>query len=160
MCSYFLPGRVLKNCLSRAAKRGVKVKIILAGPCDIMLAKYAERYLYNWMLRNGIEVYEYQQSVLHAKMMVVDNHWVTIGSFNVNNISTYASMELNLDVRNKPFAGSVQELMDGIIENDCIRVTEKNIKNNIGFFKRLLQKTSYEIIRIVLNLSTFYFRPE
>jgi cardiolipin synthase len=125
-----------------------------------MLAKYAERYLYNWMLRNGIEVYEYQQSVLHAKMMVVDNHWVTIGSFNVNNISTYASMELNLDVRNKPFAGSVQELMDGIIENDCIRVTEKNIKNNIGFFKRLLQKTSYEIIRIVLNLSTFYFRPE
>jgi cardiolipin synthase len=160
MCSYFLPGRVLRHRLSLAAKRGVKVKLILAGPSDVMLAKHAERYLYSWMLRNGIEIYEYQPSVLHAKMMVVDRHWVTIGSYNVNNVSAYASMELNLDIRNKRFASSVQNVMDTIIKKDCTGVTEKNFINNAGFFKRLLQKSCYEFIRVVLNLSTFYFKPE
>ena len=160
MCSYFLPGRVLRHRLSLAAKRGVKVKIILAGPSDVMLAKYAERYLYTWMLKNGIEIYEYQPIVLHAKMMVVDEHWMTIGSFNVNNISAYASMELNLDVRNKPFAISVQKMMDEIIEKNCIPVTEQNFITNATFFKRMIQRWSYELIRIILNLSTFYFKHE
>lgn len=160
MCSYFLPGRVLRHRLARAARRGVKVRLILAGPSDIMLAKHAERYLYGWMLKNGIEIYEYQPSVLHVKMMVVDEHWVTIGSFNVNNVSAYASMELNLDVRNKSFALSTQKLMNSIIANSCVQVTEKNFITNATFFKRFMQKTSYEIVRVILNLSTFYFKRE
>jgi cardiolipin synthase len=160
MCSYFLPGRVLRKRLSVAAKRGVKVKLILAGPSDVMLAKHAERYLYRWMLRNGIEIYEYQLSVLHAKMMVVDNRWVTIGSYNVNNVSAYASMEMNFDVRNKPFASSVQNVMDSIIEKNCIQVTRKSPVVRTNFFKKFIQKSSYELIRVILNLSTFYFKQE
>ena len=160
MCSYFLPGRILRNRLASAAKRGVKVKLILAGPSDVKLAKYAERYLYRLLLKNGIEVYEYQPSVLHSKMMVVDGHWVTIGSYNVNNVSAYASLELNLDVRNKPFALSVQELMDNIIEYDCLKVTDKNVTTNTNFLKRFLQRSAYEIVRAVINLSTFYFKHE
>lgn len=160
VCSYFLPGRILRHRLSLAAKRGVKVKLVLAGPSDIMLAKHAERYLYNWMLKNNIEIYEYQPAVLHAKMTVVDHHWVTIGSYNVNNVSAYASMELNLDVRNKPFANSVQAEIDAIISKYCVRVTEKNFITHAGFFKRLLQKSCYEFIRVVLNLTTFYFKTE
>ena len=160
MCSYFLPGQVLRHRLSMAARRGVKIKLILAGRSDIPLAKYAEQYLYAWMLRNGIEIYEYQPSVLHAKLMAVDDHWVTIGSFNVNNVSAYASKELNLDVRNKTFASSVARLMDKIIEEDCVQVTEKNFISNATFFKRFLQKSAYEFIRVVLNLSTFYFKHE
>jgi cardiolipin synthase len=160
MCSYFLPGRVLRKRLGLAAKRGVKVKLILAGPSDVMLAKYAERYLYRWMLRNKIEIYEYQPSVLHAKMMVVDDRWVTIGSFNVNNVSAYASMEMNFDVRNKPFASSVQKTMETIIEKDCIQVTRKSPVFNAGLFKQFIQKSSYELIRVILNLSTFYFKQE
>lgn len=158
MCSYFLPGSVLRSRLSQAAKRGVKVKIILAGPSDVMLAKYAERYLYRWMLKNEIEIYEYQPTILHAKIMVTDNHRVTIGSYNVNNVSAYASTELNLDVRNKPFALSVQKLIDSIIANDCVQVKKKRFAPN--FFARLSQKTAYEIIRVILNLSTFYFKHE
>jgi cardiolipin synthase A/B len=160
MCSYFLPGRVLRKRLSLAAKRGVKVKIILAGPSDVILAKYAERYLYAWMLRNHIEIYEYQPTVLHAKMMVVDNHWVTIGSFNVNNVSAYASVELNVDVRNRKFAASVQEVMDSIMATDCIKVKQKNFVSRATIIRRFLQKSAYEFIRVILNLSTFYFRHE
>jgi cardiolipin synthase A/B len=160
MCSYFLPGRVLRNRLSIAATRGVKVRVILAGPSDVMLAKHAERYLYAWMLRNGIEIYEYQPTVLHAKMMVVDDRLFTIGSFNVNNVSAYASVELNLDIRNKLLATQVKKTMDSIIEQDCIRVTERNFLTNATLFKRFIQMSSYEIIRGILNLSTFYFKHE
>jgi cardiolipin synthase A/B len=158
MCSYFLPGRTLRNRLANAAERGVKVKLILAGPSDVRLAKYAERYLYSLLLKKGIEIYEYQPAVLHAKMMVVDGHWVTIGSYNVNNVSAYASVELNLDIRNKPFALSVGELMDNIIKNDCVKVTEKKLTTNTGFLRRFLQRSAYEVVRAVINLSTFYFK--
>ena len=160
MCSYFLPGRILRNKLHNAAKRGIKIKLILAGPSDVMLAKHAERYLYRWMLKNGFEIYEYQPAVLHAKIACVDNRWVTIGSYNVNNVSAYASMELNLDVRNRPFALTVQKEMNEIIKRDCIKVSEKNFITNANLFKRFLQKASYEFIRVVINLSTFYFKHE
>jgi cardiolipin synthase A/B len=160
MCSYFLPGHVLRRQLNKASQRGVKIKVILAGPSDVMLAKYAERYLYDWMFRNNIEIYEYQPTVLHAKMAIADNHWMTIGSFNVNNISAYASSEINVDVRNRPFVVSVNHVLEEIIKTDCIQVTRKNFKTNATLFRRFLQKTSYEIIRIVLNVSTFYFKHE
>lgn len=159
ICSYFLPGSILMHRLFLAAKRGVKVKVVLAGPSDVMLAKYAERYLYKKMIRKGIEIYEYKPSVLHAKLMVVDERLVTIGSFNVNNMSAYASMELNLDVRNRPFAKKVQRLVDEIIETHCIPVRERSIAR-VGVLRNMLQKTAYEVVRVLLNLSTFYFKHE
>jgi cardiolipin synthase A/B len=160
MCSYFLPGYVLRRQLNKASQRGVKIKVILAGPSDVMLAKYAERYLYDWMFRNNIEIYEYQPSVLHAKLAIADNHWMTIGSFNVNNISAYASSEINVDVRDRSFVTSVNRILEEIIKKDCIRMTKKNFSPNATLFRRFLQKSSYEIIRLVLNLSTFYFKHE
>ena len=101
MCSYFLPGRTYRKLLSRASVRGVKIKVILAGKSDVAVSKNAERYLYDWLLRKNIRIYEFETTVLHAKMSVVDGDMVTIGSFNVNNISAYASLELNLDVKSK-----------------------------------------------------------
>jgi cardiolipin synthase A/B len=160
MCSYFLPGQELRSALGKAAKRGVKIKVILAGPSDVLMAKYAERYLYNWMLRNNIEVYEYQPTVLHAKLAVVDRHWVTIGSYNINNISAYASIELNLDIRNKPFARNVHNELEEIIENDCIKIGQENFKYLFPYHNLLLQRLSYEVIRLLLYLFTFYFRQE
>ena len=160
ICSYFLPGWELLRRLSKAAKRGVQIKIILAGPCDVKISKNAERYLYSWMLKNNIEIYEYQPNVLHAKLAVTDGHWVTIGSYNINNISAHASKEVNLDVRNKLFAQKVQKQMEQIIEQDCVRITTENYKASTGFFNRLWQKASYFFIKIVLNLFTFYFKRE
>ena len=154
-----MPGSILMHRLFLAAKRGVKVKVVLAGPSDVMLAKYAERYLYKKMIRKGIEIYEYKPSVLHAKLMVVDERLVTIGSFNVNNMSAYASMELNLDVRNRPFAKKMQRLVDEIIETHCIPVRERSIAR-VGVLRNMLQKTAYEVVRVLLNLSTFYFKHE
>jgi cardiolipin synthase len=160
MCSYFLPGRRLRKALANAAQRGIKIRVILAGLSDVMVAKWAERYLYNWMFQSGIEVYEYQPSILHAKLAMVDRHWVTVGSYNVNNISTYASIELNADIRNKPLASVVAKELDTIIAKDCVRITAEQFKLKLSFLNKLAQKLSYRFIDFVLYLFTFYFKHE
>ncbi len=160
MCSYFLPGRVHRNAISRASRRGVKIKVILASKSDVAVAKSAERYLYDWMLRNKIEIYEYQANILHAKVAVYDSRWSTVGSYNVNNISAYASLELNLDVRNRPFAQKVKVTLEQIIETDCKRITPENYKSSTHIFRRFWQRLCYSFINNVLNLFTFYFRQK
>jgi cardiolipin synthase len=154
MSSYFLPGREFRNRIEAAAKRGVKVKVVLTGNADILMIKYAERYIYQWLFKNKIEVYEYQKNVLHGKIAVRDGLWVTGGSYNVNNLSAFASIELNLDVDDKKFASHVQERLEEIIKKDCIRVTEKKFNKNSNLIKRLINKGSYEIFRFLFFLST------
>lgn len=160
MSSYFLPGQTYRNLLSRASARGVKVKVILAGKSDVALSKNAERFLYDWLLRKNIEIYEYETTVLHAKMSVGDRELVTVGSFNVNNISAYASLELNLDVKSKAFAGYVHEVMDDIIAKDCKQVTPENYHSSTNVFRRAWQKICYVLVNWILTLFTFYFKQE
>jgi cardiolipin synthase len=160
MCSYFLPGRTFRRAMSRAVKRGVKIKTILAGPSDVMIAKHAERYLYDWLLKNQVEIYEYQKTVLHAKIAVYDSRWVTAGSYNVNNISAYASLEINLDIRNKPFAIQTKAGLEKIINLDCRKITRDNYISSTRFFRRLWQKLCFSFINTMLSLFTFYFKQE
>ncbi len=160
MCSYFLPGRLFRKKISQAVKRGVQVKVILAGRSDIMMAKHAERYLYDWLLRNKIEVYEYQETVLHAKLAVYDERKVTIGSYNVNNISAYASLELNMDIENHSFANYVESELEQISNSHCKLITKENYISSTNIFKRIWQRFCYSFINNVLNLFTFYFRQE
>jgi cardiolipin synthase len=160
MCSYFLPGRTYRKLLSRAAARGVKIKVILAGKSDVPVSKNAERYLYDWLLRKNIRIYEFETTVLHAKMSVADGDMVTVGSFNVNNISAYASLELNLDIKSKEFASHVQEVMDKVIEKDCKSVTIENYRSSTNIFRKLWQKICYTFVNAMLTLFTFYFKQE
>jgi cardiolipin synthase len=160
MCSYFLPGRTYRKLLSRASARGVKIKVILAGKSDVPVSKNAERYLYDWMLRKNIKIYEFDTTVLHAKMSVVDGDMVTIGSFNVNNISAYASLELNLDIKSKEFASHVHDVMDKIIAKDCKSVTVENYRSSTNIFRKLWQKICYTFVNAMLTLFTFYFKQE
>ncbi|MEJ0057218.1 MAG: phospholipase D-like domain-containing protein [Bacteroidota bacterium] len=80
MSPYFLPGLMFRRAIKNASKRGVKIKVILAGLSDIGTSKYAERYLYRWLFKNKVEIYEYSKTVLHGKIAVSDaswgNHWI------------------------------------------------------------------------------------
>lgn len=158
LCSYFLPGHVIRRLLSRAAKRGVNIKIITAGQSDIMLTKYAERWLYDWLLRNKIALFEYQPTVLHAKVAICDEQWMTIGSYNINDISAYASIELNLDVQDETFARKVNKHLEEIIQKDCLPITYEYHMKTKNIFKQLARWFSYQFIRAVFHLFTFYFR--
>ncbi len=159
MSSYFLPGRVIRRNMVRASKRGVNISLVLAGTSDVKMSKYAERYIYRWMLRNKVRIYEYPKRVLHAKLSTYDEKWVTVGSYNVNDISAYASIELNLDIMDAEFAGEVTRHMQNTIEKDCIPITVDNLKN-YDIVTRFLQWWSYEVFRALLYIFTFYFRQQ
>jgi cardiolipin synthase A/B len=160
MSSYFLPGRIIRHNMSKAAKRGISISVVVTDESDVKLAKHAERYMYRWLLKRRIRIFEYTKNILHAKLATCDYKWATIGSYNVNDISAYASIELNLDVRNEAFAAAVQKRMEEIIAKDCVEVTEESYITKYHFAKRLLQYCSYYIVRIIYYLFTFYFKQK
>ena len=136
LCSYFLPGVFIRRQMLAAIKRGVSIRVIAAGKSDVKVAKSAERWLYDWLLRNGIQLFEYRQNILHGKLAVCDEQWMTLGSYNINNISAYASIELNLDVRNPAFVKSVRQTLEEIIEKDCDRISFEKHKRTKNVFKQ------------------------
>ncbi|MDO9377098.1 MAG: phospholipase D-like domain-containing protein [Ferruginibacter sp.] len=159
LCSYFLPGTIIRKAIRRASDRGVKITVIVAGKSDLLVAKNAEKYMYDWLLRNKVELYEYQRNILHGKMAVCDGEWLTLGSYNINDISAYASVELNLDVRNKQFAVNVEETLQAIIKEDCIPISEQVHRQSTNTFKQFFRWISYIVFRALLFLFTFYLRP-
>lgn len=159
MSSYFIPSNFFRHNLIQAAKRGVKIKLILAGISDIDIAKDAERYLYRWALHHGIELYEYPKNVLHGKVAICDGRIVSIGSYNINDLSALASIELNIDVNDQHFAQHVQQEFEKIIEQDCIPISNHTgIKWN--FINRLYHWFAYTIVRFLFRIFTFYFRKK
>src|SRR5262249_17386243 len=84
LSAYFLPGTILRKMMMQAAQRGVAIKIIVGGISDVAISRQAEQYMYRWLFRNKIRVFEYQDTVLHGKMASYDGVWVTDGSYNVN----------------------------------------------------------------------------
>jgi cardiolipin synthase A/B len=156
--SYFLPGFIFRRGLAQAASRGVKIDVIVAGKSDVPLAKNAERYIYRWMFKNNINIFEYQPNILHAKISCYDGVWVTIGSYNVNNISAYASIELNLDVLDKEFASRVEAEMNEIKEKNCLPLTRDKYSTRFPIWVRFWQSLSYELVRLIFFLFTFYFK--
>ncbi len=158
LCSYFLPGSIMRKTMKRAVKRGVKIKVVMAGKSDLVVAKNAERFMYDWLLRNKVEIYEYQDNILHGKIAVCDSKWMTIGSYNVNDISAYASIELNLDVNNATFAKHVEQTIDEIIANDCLYITREIHSHSKNILRQFFRWVSYEIFRLTFNVFTFYFK--
>jgi cardiolipin synthase A/B len=159
MSSYFLPGRAIKRHMIAAVRRGVKVKLIIAGRSDVVVAKQAERWMYAWLFRHGIEVYEYKKNVLHGKISTYDGKFVTVGSYNLNNISAFASVELNLDIMNADFAAKAEQSFQYIIDNDCEKVTKDAFAHKNHLLLQFWQWVCYEIIQVSFFMFTFYFRP-
>jgi cardiolipin synthase len=158
MSSYFIPGTFFKKNILTALDRGVTVKLILAGISDIGISKYAEKYLYRWAIRHGIEIYEYNTNILHGKIAVYDNKFVTVGSYNINDISALASVELNLDINDEKFATNVTQTLSNIINKECVKINPNKNINQFSLKEQFLQWCSYELFRITFTLFTFYFR--
>jgi cardiolipin synthase A/B len=158
MCSYFLPGKIIRKLLRQASARGVKIKVIVAGQSDVKIAKSAERWMYDWLLRHKIELHEYQPTVLHAKVAVCDGKLCSIGSYNINDISAYASIELNIDVLDESFATKIENTLEDIIKNDCIYISKEKHLQTKNIFKQFYRWSSYKIFRIGFYMVTFYFK--
>lgn len=104
VCPYFYPGRLFRRALRSAARRGVRVRLLLQGKADYRFAALAAQVLYDEMLRAGVQVFEYTPAFLHAKVALVDDDWATVGSSNIDPLSLLLNLEANVIVRDEPFA--------------------------------------------------------
>lgn len=106
---YFLPNWDTIAALGAAAARGVEVRLLLPGPRnDKKLPYYASRRLYGLLLAAGVRIYEYMPSMMHAKAMVIDGRWVTLGSTNFDPRSFFLNSELNTSIDDERFAGEME----------------------------------------------------
>jgi cardiolipin synthase len=152
MASYFLPGRNERKLLRLASYRGVEIKIVLSAVSDAPVFKRATNFLYDFILRNNIKIYEYLPSNLHAKVATVDGIWCTIGSYNMNHLSDYGSVEMNADILDPGFAGKFENLLLEIIEKDCRQVTFDEYIRRKTYFFQLTDWFSYQMIRFLMRI--------
>ena len=107
---YFIPDKVMTKALVKAAARGVRVSVLVPGKIDSQLAYAMSRNHYGPLLLGGVQIYEYQVCLLHAKTMVVDGIWATIGTTNFDNRSFALNQEINLTVHDRAVAGRLEEI--------------------------------------------------
>jgi cardiolipin synthase len=109
--AYFLPTRRLRRDLIRTVRRGGRVQLILAGKTDVFVSQMAARSFYSRLLKAGVEIYEYQPQVLHAKLILCDRA-AYIGSSNLDIRSLNLNYELMLRLADKTLAVSAQEIFE------------------------------------------------
>lgn len=107
---YFIPDDVMTEALLNAVSRGVRVVVLAPGKIDSRLTYVASRSHYGQLLLGGVEIFEYQPALMHAKTMVVDDIWATIGSTNFDNRSFALNEELNLTVYNRALAQRLEAI--------------------------------------------------
>jgi cardiolipin synthase len=108
--AYFAPSDVFIGELCRAARRGVKVQLMLPAECDVHLLMVAARSFYDTLMSAGVEIFERQGAVLHAKTMVIDGETTVIGSTNLDYRSIEYNCELSAILRSREFGRQMQDL--------------------------------------------------
>lgn len=110
MTAYFLPSFSIRNALRKAARRGVDVRLIIAGPyTDQPWVYHASKRFYRRLLKSGVRIYEYQPRCLHVKMAVVDE-WCTLGSCNLDHWNLRWNLEANIEVDKGKFVDEMSAL--------------------------------------------------
>lgn len=127
---YFIPNRDLRRWLKDAVARGVDVRVLTASAnVDVKLTRWAARSHYEELLAAGVRIYEYRPAMLHAKTIVVDGVWGSVGSLNLDNVSLRLNDEATLLVQNQR-TGAV---LDSIFFADLERSEEIELA---GFGRR------------------------
>jgi cardiolipin synthase len=115
-CPYFYPRRAFRRSLLAAARRGVRVRLLMQGKVDYRLAALAARVLYDELLSQGVRIFEYTPAFLHAKVAVVDAGWATVGSSNIDPLSLLLNLEANAVIQDEQFASLLRQRLDQAIE--------------------------------------------
>ena len=133
--AYFLPGRRFRQALIDAARRGVRVMLLLQGRVEYALLRYASRALYGQLLAAGVDIREHSRGFLHAKVAVIDSRWATVGSSNIDPFSLMMSREANIVVRNPAFADELRREILDIAEQGSRRVEPGDWRNRAPWEK-------------------------
>ena len=109
--AYFVPGGKMRRALVSAARRGVRVRLLLQGRYEYFMQYYASRPIYGALLRAGVEIHEYSPSFLHAKVAVIDGRWATVGSSNLDPLSLLLAREANVVIDDAAFAAQLRDCL-------------------------------------------------
>jgi cardiolipin synthase len=150
--SYFLPGRNERKLIKNAGLRGVDISVVFSAESDAPMFKRATEFLYDFILRNKIRIYEYLPANLHAKVATVDGTWSTIGSYNLNHLSDYASVEINAGILDEKFTQQFDEVLKEIIRNDCRQVTLEEFNRRRTWLTKVNGWISYQTLRLLMRI--------
>jgi cardiolipin synthase A/B len=149
--AYFVPGAKLRRALVMAAKRGVKIQLLLQGKYEYFMQYHAARPIYGALLAAGIEIYEYDKSYLHAKVAVIDSVWATVGSSNLDPLSLLLAREANIVMQDANFAKSLRQRLQLAMSNEGKRVDAKQMANR-PWTQRINEVIAFAIMRTGLWL--------
>ncbi len=150
--AYFLPGRKLRKALIHAAQRGVRVRLLLQGRYEYFMQFHAVRLVYGVLLQAGVEIYEYAPSFLHAKVAVVDGHWATVGSSNLDPLSLLLAREANVMVDDAGFAGDLRNSLVQAMELHGLRVDPAHYAER-PWQQRVRDRLAYGLMRLGVFLT-------
>lgn len=149
--AYFLPGNRFRKLLKNAAARGVRVQLLVQGHTDHRFYQTASRALYHNLLTAGVAIHEYQASELHAKAAVVDGHWATVGSSNIDPFSLLLAREANIVVDDTDFAGDLRRrLQQAIAQSTPLDLADWRRRS---WSQRMLSRLAYGAVRMLLGLA-------
>jgi cardiolipin synthase len=152
--AYFFPGTRFRRALVRAAARGVRVVLLLQGRVEYVLLHYASRALYGTFLEAGVEIYEYHRSFMHAKVAVIDGHWATVGSSNIDPFSLMLAREANVVVEDRRFAVRLRSLLRADMEKGA-RVVVKTRWFRQPLWRRIPIWVGYGLARFTMGMFGF-----
>jgi cardiolipin synthase len=142
--AYFLPPWRLRRELARVAQSGGEVQFILAGKSDVKVSQLAAQSLYRRFLRSGVQIFEYQPQILHAKMVIIDDV-VYIGSSNIDHRSLNINYELMIRFNNPEMAAKAREVFDCTLQH-CHQITEAEWAKTRTLWKRIKQRMAYFLL--------------
>jgi cardiolipin synthase len=132
----------LRQHLAQAVARGARVRVLLAGKSDVPLMQLASRSLYRRLVNRGIEIWEYQPQVLHAKLIVVDDI-VFVGSSNLDPRSLRINFEVMLRIQDATLAAAARQRFEADLAQRAIPVTREALQHGRSWWQRLKQRFAY-----------------
>lgn len=150
--AYFVPGRKLRRGLVHAARRGVRVRLLLQGRYEYFMQYHAARPVYDALLKAGVEIHEYSVSFLHAKVAVIDGHWATVGSSNLDPLSLLLAREANVFVDDVTFAQALRTRLEIAMLHGGERVDPASYANR-PWHQLFLDRCALGLMRVLLFLN-------
>ena len=151
--AYFVPGRKLRKALLMAARRGVRVRLLLQGRYEYFMQYHAARPVYGPLLEAGVEIHEYSPSFLHAKVAVVDamgdRPWATVGSSNLDPLSLLLAREANVVVEDTAFARDLRQRLVHAIQHAGRRMDPARYAGR-PLRQRVLDRLAFGLMRLAL----------
>jgi cardiolipin synthase len=142
--AYFLPSWSIRRDLTRIARRGGRVQLILPGKSDVLVSQLAGQSLYRRFLNAGVQIYEYQPQVLHAKLIIVDDI-VYVGSANLDPRSLDINYELMIRFDQKAMADQARAIFAGSLAH-CRPITREEWRESRTIWGRLKQHWAYWLL--------------